>query len=64
MESHDRLKKIATHIPELWSSFTKQRSRITKLIRHSVHDQYKAIAESGKGGPKNLCKTVDRVLKK
>ena len=54
MESRDRLKKIATRIPELWSSYTKQGNRVTKLIRNSVQDQYKAIVENSKGDPRKI----------
>ena len=49
METRDRLKKIATRIPEMWSSYTKQRNRVTKLIRNSIQDQYKEIIEGSKG---------------
>ena len=64
METRDRLKKIATRIPEMWSSYTKQRNRVTKLIRNSIQDQYKEIIEGSKGNPKKMWKAINRVLNK
>ena len=41
IETRDRLKRIATRIPEMWSSYANQRNRVTKLIRNALHNQYK-----------------------
>ena len=41
METRDRLKRIPTRIPEMWSSYAMQRNRLTKLIRNAIHNQYK-----------------------
>ena len=43
MATRDRLKKIATKNPEMWSLYTKQRNTVTKEIRNSIQDQYKAL---------------------
>ena len=64
LETQDRLKKIANRIPELWFSYTKQRNRVTKLIRSSIHDQYKEIFENSKRDSKKFWKTINRVLYK
>ena len=64
MESRDGLKKVATRVTELWSSYTKQRNRVTKLIRKSIQDQYKAIVENSKRDPRKMWKTINRILNK
>ena len=64
METRDRLKRIATRIPNMWSSYAKQRNRVTKLIRNAIQDQYKQIVENSKGDPKKMWRTINKVLKK
>ena len=64
METQDRLKKIATRIPELWSSYTKQRNRLTKLIRNYIQDQYKVIVKNSKRDSEKIWKTINRILNK
>ena len=64
METRDRVKRIATRIPEMRSSYAKQRNRVTKLIRSAFQDQYKEIVENSKGDPKKMWKTVNKVLYK
>ena len=64
LETRYRLKKMATCFPELWSSYTRQRNRVTKLIRNYIQEQNKVIIESSKGDPKKMWNTVNRVLNK
>ena len=64
METRDRLKKIATRIPDLWFSHTKHRNRVAKLKRHSVQYQYKVIVENSKGDPKKMRKKLTESLTK
>ena len=64
METRDSLKKIATKSPEMWSTYTKQRNKVTKEIRYSVQDYYKGLIKENKGGPKKMWKTINRVLDK
>ena len=64
METRDRLKRIATRIPEMCSSYAKQRSRVTKLIRNAIQDQYKEIVEKSKGDPRKMWRTINKVLNK
>ena len=64
VETRDRLKGIATRIPEMWSSNAKQRNRVTKLIRNAVQDQYKEIVKNSKGDPKKMWRTINKVLNK
>ena len=55
-------KRIATRIPEMWSSYAKQRNRVTKLIRNAIQDQFKEIVENSKGGPEKMWKTLTKSL--
>ena len=55
-------KRIATHIPKMWSSYAKQINRVTKLIRNAIQDQYKEIVENSKGGPKKMRKALTKSL--
>ena len=48
----------------MWSSYAKQRNRVTKLIRNAIQDQYKEIVENSKGDPKRMWKTINRVRNK
>ena len=43
MATRERLKKIATKYPEMWSLYTKQRNRVTKEIRNSIQDNNKDL---------------------
>ena len=64
MATRDRLKKIATKNPEMWSFYPKQRNRVTKEIRNSIQDHYKALINESNGDPKKMWKTINRVLEK
>ena len=64
MATRDRLKKIATKNPEMWSLYPKQRNRVTKEIRNSIQDHYKALINESNGDPKKIWKTINRVLEK
>ena len=48
----------------MWSSYAKQRNRVTKLIRNAIQDQYKEIVENSKGDPKKMWKTINNALNK
>ena len=64
MATRDRLKKIATKNPEMWSLYTKQRNRVTKEIRNSIQDHYKALINESNGDPNKMWKKINRVLEK
>ena len=64
MATRDRLKKIAVKNPEMWPLYTKQRNRVTEEIRNSIQDHYKALINESNGEPKNMWKTINRVLNK
>ena len=64
MATRDRLKKMATQNPEMWSLYTKQRNRVTKEIRNSIQDHYKNLINESNGDPKKMWKTINRVLDK
>ena len=64
MMTRDSLKKMATKIPELWTAYARQRNNVTKEIRKAVGDHYKVLVEKNKGDPKQMWKTIDRVLEK
>ena len=64
MATRDRLKKMATQNPEMWSLYTKQRKRVTKEIRNSIQDHYKNLINESNGDPKKMWKTINRVLDK
>ena len=48
----------------MWPLYTKQRNRVTKEIRNSIQDHYKALINESNGDPKKMRKTVNRVLDK
>ena len=60
----NRLKKIATKNPEMWSLYTKQRNRVIKEIRNSIQNHYKTLINDSNGDPKKMLKTINRVLEK
>ena len=62
METRDRLKEIAAKSPEVWSAYPSQRNSVTKEVRHSIRDYYEGLIEKNKGDPKNMWKTINRVL--
>ena len=64
MATRDRLKKIATKNPEMWSLYTKQRNTVTKEIRNSIQDHYTALINESNGDPEKMWKTINRVLEK
>ena len=64
MATRDRLKKIATRNPEMWSLYTKQHNKVTKEIRNSIQDHYKASINESNVEPKKMWKTINRVLEK
>ena len=64
MATRDRLKKMATQNPEMWSLYTKQRNRVTKEIRNSIQDHFKNLINESNGDPKKMWKTINLVLDK
>ena len=64
MMNRDRLKKMATKIPELWTAYVRKRNNVTKEIRKAVEDHYKVLAEKNKRDPRKMWKTINRVLEK
>ena len=62
METRNRLREIAAKSPEMWSAYSRQRHRVTKEVRHSIRDYYEGLIEKNKGDPKNMWKTINRVL--
>ena len=55
---------MATKIPELWTAYARQHNKVTKEIRKAVEDHAKVLIEKNKGDPKNMWKTINRVLEK
>ena len=64
MATRDRLTKIATRNPEMWSFYTKQHNRVTKEIRNSIQDYSKNLINESNKDLKKMWKTINRVLKK
>ena len=58
---HEIGSKIATRIPEMWSTYTKQRNKATQLIRNSIQDHYTGIVEKSKLVPQKTWKTINKV---
>ena len=54
MMTRDRLEKMATKIPELWTVYVRQRNNVTNEIGKAVEDHYKVLVEKNKGDPKNV----------
>lgn len=55
---------MATHIPETWSTYPKQRNKVTQLIRNSFRDHYTGIVEKSKVDLTKIWKTINNVLTK
>ena len=54
MMTRDRLRKMATKNPELWTAYAKQRNNVTIEVRKAIDDYYKVLVEKNKGDPKNV----------
>ena len=59
-----KVQKIATRIPEMWSTYSKQRNRENQLIINSIRDHYIGIVENRKGDPKQMRNAINKVLNK
>ena len=56
-----RMKKEAKN-PNLWSNYKQLRNEVTFKIRHSIEEHYSNLIEQHKYNPKEMWKTVDKVL--
>ena len=62
MVKRDRMKKEAKNKPRLWSNYKHLRNEVTSKIRHSIEEHYSNLIEQHKDNPKEMWKTVDKVL--
>ena len=53
-------RKIAAKSPEMWSAYTRQRTRVTREVSHSIRDYYEGLIEKNKGDPKKVWKQSTR----
>ena len=49
MITRDRLKRMATEIPEFWTAYARLRNNVKKEIRKAVEDHYKVLVKKNKG---------------
>ena len=64
MMARDRLKKLATKIPELWTAYARQRYNVAKEIRKAVEDHYKVLVRKNKEDPKKCGRQLIRYWKR
>ena len=62
MEERDKMKKLASKDPKLWSMYKTLRNRVTNSLRLSVRKYYQDLVTKNKNNPKNMWKTIDKIL--
>ena len=62
MEERDKLKKLASKDPKLWPMYKTPRNRVTNSLRLSVRKYYQDFVTKNKNNPKNMWKTIDKIL--
>ena len=64
MKDRDKLKKFASKDPKLWPIYKTLRNRVTNSLRLSVRKYYQDLVTKSKNNPKNMWKTIDKILHK
>ena len=64
MEERDKIKKLALKDPKLWRMYRTLRNKVTNTIRLSVNKYYQSLVTKTKNNPKNMWKTIDKILHK
>ena len=62
MVRRDKAKKDARRNPELWPLYKKLRNEVTKAIRSTMEDHYSGLIEQNKNDPKEMWRTINKVL--
>ena len=64
MEERDRAKKNSIKNPKLLKSFKSLRNKVTNTIRSSMRLHYQSLVNENKDNPKNMWRTINKVLDK
>ena len=64
MEERDRAKKNSIKNPKLLNSYKSLRNKVTNSIRFSRRLHYQSLINENKNNPKNMWKTINKVLDK
>ena len=64
MEERDKMKKLASKDPKLWPMYRTLRNKVTNTIRLPVNKNYQSLVTKTKNNPKNMWKTIDKILHK
>ena len=64
MEERDRAKKNSIKNPKLLKSYKSLRNKVTNTIRSSIRLHYQSLINENKDNPKNMWRTINKVLDK
>ena len=64
MEERDKMKKTGFQNPNLWPRYKILHSKVTHNSRPSVAKYYQELVTKNKGNPREMWKTIDKILRK